>query len=421
MATENAYGAIVLDVMLPGLDGFQLCRRLREAGTWAPVLMLTARDGVGDRVRGLDAGTDDYLVKPFSLLELAARLRALARRDGRSRPVILAEGDLRLRLAVRQRRGVGPAEHHRLAAGRPAHPGRTLPSGEPRRRGGPRCSGRRPAGRRLRDPGDRSCGPGPGRERRRRDDPAGHREPAEPGAARPDLRDRDGGRGEHADRRRPAGQPPRVGRGRGRIARGPRVHPESGQAGARGGRRRLRRRGRPGRLRAGPRRPLPGRAPQAAGRGDIGGRRDVRRRGAVHPGRDRRPGRHDERATRTATARPGQAARPGRRRQPRAAHSAGGAPRGTRARRAAGPQPSGAGCRCAQRRGRGRAAGAAQRQPPAARPERRGPARTAAGADGYRAAARGSAPSSPRWPPGVPRCWWRTARKASRPAPKTRS
>ncbi|SRR5216684_3341085 len=96
MATENGYGAIVLDVMLPGFDGIQLCRRLREAGIWVPVLMLTARDSVGDRVRGLDAGADDYLVKPFSLLELAARLRALARRDDRSRPVILAEGDLKL-------------------------------------------------------------------------------------------------------------------------------------------------------------------------------------------------------------------------------------------------------------------------------------------------------------------------------------
>jgi two-component system OmpR family response regulator len=96
LATENTYGAIVLDVMLPGLDGIAVCRRLREAGSWVPVLMLTARDGVGDRVRGLDAGADDYLVKPFSLLELAARLRALARRDDRSRPVILAEGDLRL-------------------------------------------------------------------------------------------------------------------------------------------------------------------------------------------------------------------------------------------------------------------------------------------------------------------------------------
>src|SRR5246127_815315 len=96
LATENAYGAIVLDVTLPGLDGFQLCRRLRESGSWLPVLMLTARDAVADRVRGLDAGADDYLVKPFSLLELAARLRALARRDDRARPAVLAEGDLKL-------------------------------------------------------------------------------------------------------------------------------------------------------------------------------------------------------------------------------------------------------------------------------------------------------------------------------------
>ena len=90
LATENQYAAIVLDVMLPGMDGFEICRRLREAGVGAPVLMLTARDGVTDRVRGLDAGADDYLVKPFSLMELAARLRALARRDGRARPPVLA-------------------------------------------------------------------------------------------------------------------------------------------------------------------------------------------------------------------------------------------------------------------------------------------------------------------------------------------
>jgi len=102
LATENAYGAVVLDVNLPGFDGFQLCRRLRASGTWVPVLMLTARDGVGDRVRGLDAGADDYLVKPFSLLELAARLRALARRDDRPRPVILADGDLRLDSAAKR-------------------------------------------------------------------------------------------------------------------------------------------------------------------------------------------------------------------------------------------------------------------------------------------------------------------------------
>ena len=96
LATENPYTAIVLDVMLPGFDGFELCRKLRTAGVWVPVLMLTARDAVDDRVRGLDAGADDYLVKPFSLLELAARLRALARRDDRARPAVLSEGDLKL-------------------------------------------------------------------------------------------------------------------------------------------------------------------------------------------------------------------------------------------------------------------------------------------------------------------------------------
>jgi len=102
LATENHYAAIILDVMLPGLDGIEVCRRLRASGEWAPVLMLTARDQVGDRVRGLDAGADDYLVKPFSLLELAARLRALVRRDDRSRPTELAVGDLRLDPARKQ-------------------------------------------------------------------------------------------------------------------------------------------------------------------------------------------------------------------------------------------------------------------------------------------------------------------------------
>ena len=102
MATENGYAAIVLDLMLPGLDGVELCRQLRAQGIWVPVLMLTARDAVGDRVRGLDAGADDYLVKPFSLLELAARLRALARRDDRARPAVLAAGDLSLDPATKQ-------------------------------------------------------------------------------------------------------------------------------------------------------------------------------------------------------------------------------------------------------------------------------------------------------------------------------
>ena len=86
LATEQEYDAIVLDVLLPGLDGFEVCRQVRAAGRWAPVLMLTARDGVDDRVRGLDAGADDYLTKPFSFVELAARIRALVRRGGAARP-----------------------------------------------------------------------------------------------------------------------------------------------------------------------------------------------------------------------------------------------------------------------------------------------------------------------------------------------
>jgi two-component system OmpR family response regulator len=96
MARAVAYDAIVLDVMLPGLDGFATCRRLRESGVWTPVLLLTARDGVEDRVEGLDTGADDYLVKPFSFAELVARLRALKRRAPLERPVVLEVGDLRL-------------------------------------------------------------------------------------------------------------------------------------------------------------------------------------------------------------------------------------------------------------------------------------------------------------------------------------
>jgi two-component system OmpR family response regulator len=102
LATENSYGLLVLDVMLPGFDGFELCRKLRAAGDWTPVLMLTARDAVDDRVRGLDAGADDYLVKPFSLLELSARMRALTRRDDRARPATLSNGDLRLDPAAKR-------------------------------------------------------------------------------------------------------------------------------------------------------------------------------------------------------------------------------------------------------------------------------------------------------------------------------
>ena len=102
MAQATDYDAVVLDVMLPGIDGFETCRRLRGEGVWAPVLMLTARDGVEDRVAGLDGGADDYLTKPFSFAELLARLRALGRRGLVEKPTVLEAGGLRLDPATRQ-------------------------------------------------------------------------------------------------------------------------------------------------------------------------------------------------------------------------------------------------------------------------------------------------------------------------------
>ena len=96
MAGSTDYDAIVLDVMLPGIDGFETCARLREDLIWAPVLMLTARDSIEDRVAGLDHGADDYLIKPFSYSELFARLRALVRRGVIERPVVLEVGDLKM-------------------------------------------------------------------------------------------------------------------------------------------------------------------------------------------------------------------------------------------------------------------------------------------------------------------------------------
>jgi two-component system OmpR family response regulator len=102
MARSVEYDAIVLDLMLPELDGLEVCRRLREGGVWTPVLMLTARNGVDARVAGLDAGADDYLQKPFSFAELLARLRALARRGLPERPAVLEVGSLRLDPATRQ-------------------------------------------------------------------------------------------------------------------------------------------------------------------------------------------------------------------------------------------------------------------------------------------------------------------------------
>jgi two-component system OmpR family response regulator len=102
MAGATEYDAVVLDVMLPGIDGFETCRRLRAEGVWAPVLMLTARDSVEDRVAGLDGGADDYLTKPFSFAELLARLRALVRRGSIEKPIVLEVGDLRLDPAARR-------------------------------------------------------------------------------------------------------------------------------------------------------------------------------------------------------------------------------------------------------------------------------------------------------------------------------
>jgi two-component system OmpR family response regulator len=101
-AEAVSYDAIVLDLMLPGIDGLEVCSRLREAGVWSPILMLTARDGIGDRVAGLDRGADDYLTKPFSYAELLARLRAIVRRGRPERPTELEVGDLRLDPASRR-------------------------------------------------------------------------------------------------------------------------------------------------------------------------------------------------------------------------------------------------------------------------------------------------------------------------------
>ncbi len=111
LGTENAYDAVVLDVLLPDGDGFSVCRGLRKAGRWSPVMMLTARDAVADRVAGLDAGADDYLTKPFSLAELMARLRALIRRGAVARPAVLQVGDLALDPTTRTvHRGSRPVE-----------------------------------------------------------------------------------------------------------------------------------------------------------------------------------------------------------------------------------------------------------------------------------------------------------------------
>ncbi|HWX75200.1 MAG TPA: response regulator transcription factor [Solirubrobacteraceae bacterium] len=102
MAQATRYEAVILDVMLPGIDGIEVCRELRAREIWSPILLLTARAATDDRVAGLDAGADDYLVKPFRIPELLARLRALVRRSPAPRPAVLEVGELRLDPATRE-------------------------------------------------------------------------------------------------------------------------------------------------------------------------------------------------------------------------------------------------------------------------------------------------------------------------------
>jgi DNA-binding response OmpR family regulator len=109
LAVERPYDAVVLDVMLPKLNGYRVCQRLRAAGNWVPVLMLSAKDGEYDQAEGLDVGADDYMVKPFSYVVLVARLRALIRRGAPARPAVLQAGDLRL----------DPARHEVRRSGQP--------------------------------------------------------------------------------------------------------------------------------------------------------------------------------------------------------------------------------------------------------------------------------------------------------------
>lgn len=102
LARENEYSAILLDIMLPGMNGYRVCETLRAEKNWTPILMLTARDSVGEQVDGLDTGADDYLTKPFSSEVLLARLRALIRRGAGERPTVLMAGELRLDPASRR-------------------------------------------------------------------------------------------------------------------------------------------------------------------------------------------------------------------------------------------------------------------------------------------------------------------------------
>jgi len=101
LASENQYDGILLDIMLPNLNGFQVCAKLREAGIWTPILMLTAKHGELDEAEALDTGADDYLTKPFSYVVLVAHVRALVRRGAVERPAVLASGDLTIDPATR--------------------------------------------------------------------------------------------------------------------------------------------------------------------------------------------------------------------------------------------------------------------------------------------------------------------------------
>ena len=101
MARENDYDVLVLDIMMPGMSGYTLCRTLRDEEDWTPILMLTAKDGDWDQIEALDTGADDFLTKPFSFQVLLARLRSLVRRGTRERPVVLEAGDLRVDPASR--------------------------------------------------------------------------------------------------------------------------------------------------------------------------------------------------------------------------------------------------------------------------------------------------------------------------------
>jgi DNA-binding response OmpR family regulator len=127
-AQSAAYDAIILDVMLPKLDGFAVCQRLRAGGVWTPILMLTARDAVGDRIAGLDAGADDYLVKPFAFGELLARVRALLRRDSAAREGVLRVSQLTLEPAAQRVQWAGravdlTAREYRVLEALMRHPG----------------------------------------------------------------------------------------------------------------------------------------------------------------------------------------------------------------------------------------------------------------------------------------------------------